>query len=828
VTQTADTTDLSHFVEHLDDGHARMNLAVEGMTCAACMMRVEGGLTALPNVTRARVNLTNGRVAVEWEDGRLDPAAIVAKVNALGYKAYPFDTRRVENAEQDEARFLLRCLGVAAFASMNIMLLSVSVWSGNATDITPEQRDFFHWLSALIALPAVAYAGRPFFRSAARALMSGHLNMDVPITLGVVLALALSVFETLHHAHNAYFDSAVMLLTFLLAGRYLDQNMRRRTRAVAVNLAALKAETAVKFVSADEIREVPVEAIEAGDIVLVRPGERIAVDGEVIEGRSEVDQSLVTGETTPVNAEKGTAVYAGTLNLSGTLRVRVGAVAEGTLLDEVSRLLDKAVETRAGYVRLAERAAQLYAPVVHLTALATLIGWLVLGASWHDAIVTAIAVLIITCPCALGLAIPAAQVVAAGALFRSGVLLNTGDAIERLAAVDTIVFDKTGTLTLPEPEVVNAAAIPPDMLALAGRLALTSHHPLAGAVARAANATQPLPGAIEEPGQGVRATYRFPSEHFGSDDVRLPELPPPERGRSTGDSSPRGGHQSAHLPSPDLRSGPPLSGEGHSAVGDGGTNGQDHAIDLRLGRPAFCRAEAEAAGVVASDPEASAIAFACGDARYVFAVRQRIRADAGETIAALKARGYAIEILSGDREPAVAHVAAALGIADARAAVSPAEKIAQIDELKRAGKHVLMVGDGINDAPALAAANVSLSPVTAAHLTQAAADAIFLSDRLQPVADALAASRRAKRIMSQNLWLAVIYNAIAVPIAIAGLVTPLIAALAMSGSSILVTTNSLRARARRGPGSARPLANEVRQLADQDTGLPASAGSNPV
>ncbi|HEX5846528.1 MAG TPA: heavy metal translocating P-type ATPase [Rhodoplanes sp.] len=748
-----ETTDLSHFVERLDDGRARMNLAVEGMTCAACMLRVEGGLTALPNVTRARVNLTNGRVAVEWREGKLDPSAIVGKLNALGYKAYPFDTRRAESKEQDEARFLLRCLGVAAFASMNVMLLSVSVWSGNATDITPEQRDFFHWLSALIALPAAAYAGQPFFRSAMRALMGFRLNMDVPITLGVVLALALSVFETLRHAEHAYFDSAVMLLTFLLAGRYLDQNMRRRTRAVAANLAALKAETAVKFVSSDEIREVPVEAIEPGDVVLVRPGERIAVDGEVIEGRSEIDQSLVTGETAHVAAEKGAHVYAGTMNINGTLRVRVGAAAEGTLLDEVTRLLDKAVETRWGYVRLVERAAQLYAPVVHLTALATMLGWVAFGASWHDAIVTAIAVLIITCPCALGLAIPAVQVVAAGALFRSGVLLNSGDAIERLATVDTVVFDKTGTLTLPEPEVVNAADIPPDILALAGRLALTSRHPLAAAVARAADAKLPLAGALEEPGQGVRAAYS-----------------------NTGEAV------------------------------DGG--------ELRLGRPSFCGAEAEAARVTESDPEASAIAFLHGDARYVFAVRQRIRADALEVVTTLKARGYAVEILSGDRMPAVAHVARILGIAEMRAAVTPADKIAHIEELKRAGRNVLMVGDGINDAPALAAANVSLSPVTAAHLTQSAADAVFLGDRLEPVAAALAIARRAKRIMSENLWMAVVYNAIAVPVAIVGLATPLIAALAMSGSSILVTTNSLRARA---AGSARPRASG-------DPGLPKQAG----
>ena len=720
-----ETTDLSHFIEHLDDGRARINLAVEGMTCAACMLRVEGGLTALPNVTRARVNLTNGRVAVEWREGAIDPAAIVGKLTALGYRAYPYDTRRVEAKEQEESRFLLRCLGVAAFASMNVMLLSVSVWSGNATDITPEQRDFFHWLSALIALPAAAYAGQPFFRSAIRALMGFRLNMDVPITLGVVLALTLSVFETLRHAEHAYFDSAVMLLTFLLAGRYLDQNMRRRTRAVAANLAALKAETAVKFVSPEEIREVPVVAIEPGDLVLVRPGERIAVDGEVIEGRSEIDQSLVTGETAHVTAERGTAVYAGTLNINGTLRVRVGAAAEGTLLDEVTRLLDKAMETRSGYVRLAERAAQLYAPVVHLTALATMLGWVALGASWHDAIVTAIAVLIITCPCALGLAIPAVQVVASGALFRTGVLLNSGDAIERLAGVDTVVFDKTGTLTLPEPEVVNAADIPADVLALAGRLALASRHPLAGAVARA-DATAPLAGAIEEPGQGVRATL------------------------------------------------------------DG--------VALWLGRPSFCGSEAAAARVAETDPEASTIAFSQGEARYVFAVRQRIRADAVETVARMKAEGCAVEILSGDRPEAVLQVARLLDIAEARAAVTPADKIAHIEQLKRAGRNVLMVGDGINDAPALAAANVSLSPVTAAHLTQSAADAVFLGDRLEPVATALAIAKRAKRIMSENLWLAVVYNAIAVPIAILGYATPLIAALAMSGSSILVTTNSLRAR----------------------------------
>ena len=727
----SETRDLSAFIERLDGGIARMDLAVDGITCAACMAKIESDLARVPNVTRARVNLTNRRLALEWREGALEPSQVIERLAELGFTAYPFNPGRAEAAEEQESRFLMRCLAVAAFAAMNIMLLSVSVWSGNVTDITTEQRDFFHWLSALIALPAAAYAGQPFFRSAVRALLSRSLNMDVPITLGVVLALGMSVIETLGHTHHAYFDSAMMLLTFLLVGRFLDQNMRRRTRAVAANLAALKAETAVKFITPEEIREVPVSTIQPGDLVLVRPGERISVDGVVVDGRSEIDQSLVTGETAPLAAVRGTNVYAGTVNLSGTLRLRVAAAAKGTLLDEVTRLLDNAVQARSRYVRLAERAAKLYAPLVHATALTTFVGWVAFGASWHDAIITAIAVLIITCPCALGLAIPAVQVVASGALFRAGVLLNAGDAIERLADADTIVFDKTGTLTLPEPEVVNAAQIPAELLRMAGRLALASRHPLAAAVARAGGAKVPLEGALEEPGQGV------------------------------------------------------------SAVVDG--------TELRLGRPSFCGAEREAEALARSDPQSSQIAFAHGQDRYVLAVRQRLRGDAVAVVAELRGRGLALEILSGDRADAVESIARELGIARWRAEVTPADKIAHIEALKLKGRKVLMVGDGLNDAPALAAADVSLSPISAVHLAQAAADAVFLGERLAPVADALRIAPKAKRLMRENLWLAVVYNAIAVPIAIAGLATPLVAAIAMSGSSLLVTANALRARPSRRP-----------------------------
>jgi len=717
----AEALDLSLYVEHRD-GIAHIDLAVEGIACGACIRKIESGVKALPGILDARLNFANRRLAVDWREGQLDAARVVAALDRIGYRAHPF---RPERAELDEARhaaWLMRCLAVAGFAAMNIMLLSVSVWSGNVTDMTPETRDFFHWLSALIALPAAAYAGQPFFLSALAALRAHRLNMDVPISLGVILALAMSVVETIGHAAQAYFDSAVMLLFFLLCGRYLDHAMRRKTRAVAGNLAALKAETAHRIDARGEIVMVPSVALGAGDRLLVRPGERVPADGVMLTGDSEIDESLVTGETGLRTVAPGAVIYAGSTNFSGALTMRVTAAGPGTLIDEVERLLDKAVAARSRYRRLADRAARFYAPLVHATAALTAVGWLIAGASLHDAIVTAIAVLIITCPCALALAIPAVQVVASGALFRRGIILNAGDAIERLAEIDTVVFDKTGTLTLPEPRLANAGEIAPDLLEVAARLALSSRHPLAVAVARAAREARPFDGATEEPGQGVRALV------------------------------------------------------------DG--------AEARLGSPAFC---GTADKIAIDAPGTSVIAFAHAGRHAVLAVRQQLRPDAAAVARALAARGLDLQVMSGDRPDAVVPIANALGISNWRGGMKPAEKIAAIGTLAAAGRRVLMVGDGINDAPALAAAHVSLSPISAAHLAQAQADAVFLGDKLAPVLDAVAVARRAHALMRQNLWLAVIYNTIAVPIAIAGVATPLIAAIAMSGSSLLVTLNALRA-----------------------------------
>ena len=717
-----ETLDLSLYAKPVGNGTSGMELAIDGIACGACIARVEGAVKQVPGVTEARLNFTNRRLHVAWADGAVKPAEILRALEASGYHGHPFMPLRAEQEEALEARRLMRCLAVAGFATMNIMLLSVSVWSGNVTDITPETRDFFHWASALIALPAAAFAGRPFFASAWRALRSRAVNMDVPISLGVILALAMSLVETANHAEHAYFDSALMLLFFLLVGRTLDHAMRRKTRAVAGNLAALKADTAHRFMG-EELVSVPVAVLKAGDRLLVKPGERVPADGTVLRGNSEIDESIVTGETARRRIGPGNTIYAGCTNYSGALTLQVTAAGGTSLIDEIEKLLDKAAGAKSRTMRLADRAARIYAPVVHLTAALTFIGWLVAGASIHDALITAIAVLIITCPCALALAIPAVQVVASGALFRSGVILNAGDAIERLAAIDTVVFDKTGTLTLPEPRVVNAPSLEPDLLQAAARLALSSRHPLALALSREATTRTPFDGAVEHPGRGVCAIV--------------------------------------------------------------------DAVEMRLGSPEFCNV------VDMHESTASVICFRYGNGSAVIEIAQRLRPDAVEVVRSLRERGLDLCILSGDRAGSVAPVAKALGIEGWQAELKPADKIARIEEWKAHGCRVAMVGDGLNDAPSLAAAHVSLSPISAADLTQAHADAVFLGEQLKPVLDAITVASRARSLMTENLGLAMIYNAIAVPVAIAGAVTPLIAALAMSGSSLLVTLNALRAGGRR-------------------------------
>lgn len=744
---TVHQRDWQAFVTPGKDGAVHMDLAVDGITCAACMGEIERGLHRLPGIRNARVNLTSQRLAVDWVQDETGADEIVAELERLGYAAHPFDPASQRERQDKTGKQLLRCLAVAGFAGMNIMLLSVSVWSGNATDITPETRDFFHWLSALIALPTVAYSGRPFAKSAFKALAAGRLNMDVPIVIGVFLAVALSVVQTIQHHHHAYFESAVMLLFFLLIGRYLDHNMRGRTRSFAENIAALKAEVAARINPDGTVREVPLSKIETGDLVMVSGGERVPVDGVVETGASEIDQSLVTGESVLVPVNPGQRVYAGTLNGAGALQVRVEAASGATLLDEVNRLLETASQAKSKYVRVADRAARLYAPLVHGAAAITFLGWLLAGLAWQPALVISISVLIITCPCALGLAVPAVQVVASGQLFRCGVLLNSSDAIERLADIDTILFDKTGTLTLAEPELCSEIDTEDDTVLLAGRLALASRHPLSAALVKATGAITPLAEVTEVSGAGLETE---------------------------------------------------VAGK-----------------TLRLGSPMFCGASHQQIEQALSEtPGASLLAIRHGDAPVrLLTFRQSLRPDARAVIDQLKADGFALEIVSGDTEPAVADCARALDVEAWQAGMKPASKIARLEALQAEGRNVLMVGDGLNDAPALAGANVSLSPVSAVHLSQAAADAVFLGEKLQPVADALRLSKRARAAIEQNLWISVVYNIIAVPIAVAGFVTPLMAAVAMSASSLAVTANALKLRFGETANSREPV--PVRKSQDQ-------------
>ncbi len=715
MTDTA--LDANLFV-HGDGNTAQIDLVVEGMHCAGCMQKIENGLGGLQGVTKARCNLSTKRVAVSWDKGQTTGDAVIAKLDAIGFTAVPFDPKLVGTIDETEARQLLRAMGIAGFAAANVMLLSVSVWSGLVSDMELETRALFHWLSALIALPAVAYAGRPFFSSAWRALKVRTTNMDVPISLAVLLACSMSLVQTLQNAEHVYFDASITLLFFLLIGRYLDVQTRAKACSVAQNLLALRAVAATLVDTDGTTRAVPVDTLEPGMIVSVATGQRLPADGIVTNGTSDIDTSLVTGESLPATATIGTIVYAGTLNLSGPLLVKVTAKDDASLLAEIVRLMESAEQGRAGYVRLADRIARKYAPTVHALAAATLILWMVLGEGWQVGLMNAIAVLIITCPCALGLAVPVVQVVASGRLLKLGVLVKAPDALERLAQIDTIVFDKTGTLTLGEPKLTNAHDIAPGDLVLAAALGSRSNHPLARAVSNArAHAGVALANITETPGYGVEAEYR---------------------------------------------------GE-----------------TLRLGNRTWTDAE----GPVAAGPELWLRHGTNAPVQFTFA--DLLRDDAKAVVSHLS-RNHEVVLLSGDQKSVAKSVANDLGIENWAAEQTPADKIAKIDAMTKAGKTVLMVGDGLNDAPALKAAHVSMSPASAADISQTAADFVFQGAHLAPVADTLQTAARSRALVFQNFGLAIGYNVIAVPLAVMGFVTPLVAAVAMSSSSLIVTLNALR------------------------------------
>ncbi|WP_114965410.1 heavy metal translocating P-type ATPase [Alkalilacustris brevis] len=492
----------------VQDKGARLLLSLPTIHCAGCIAAVERGLARHPGIRSARVNLTLRRVSV---DAAPDVTAdeVIKQLEGLGYEAHELDPGILSVTETDrQGRDLLMRMGVAGFAMMNVMLLSVGVWSG-ATDAT---RDLFHLISALIAIPTVAFAGQPFFRSAARALRAGRLNMDGPISLALVLTVLISLYETLQSGAHAYFEAAVMLCFFLLAGRYLDYRARAVARSAAQELAALEVPRAIRLQDGQQ-HTVSVSDLVPGDLVLVRPGGRVPVDGVVVAGRSEIDRSLLTGETLPAVIAEGAELSTGEVNLTGPLTVRVTAAGKDSSLHRMADLVAAAESARTRYTTLADRAARAYAPTIPLLSLGAFLAWMYLsGGDLRLSVNIAVATLIITCPCALGLAVPAVVTAASGKLFRKGLLIKDGTALERLAEVDTVVFDKTGTLTMGTPVPDNLDDHPESALGVALGLAEASGHPLARALARALNARGIRPAEIEDlreaPGYGVQGLWQ--------------------------------------------------------------------------------------------------------------------------------------------------------------------------------------------------------------------------------------------------------------------------------------------------------------------------------
>jgi P-type Cu2+ transporter len=698
-------------------GLCRLSLMVEGLQCGACVWLIEQSLLCEPGVEQARVSLSTRRLTLAWRQGKADPVRLIDRIQHLGYRLVPYDPCVLRSADDAESKALLRAMAVAGFAAGNIMLFSVSVWAGHVEGMASGTRDLFHWISALIAMPVVAYAGQPFFRSALEAIRSGRTNMDVPISLAIILAPSISLVETFGGGAHAYFDSAVTLLFFLLIGRYLDRRVRARARLAVEQLTALNG-TAATVIDADgRTRDLPPTAVQPGMRVLVAAGGRIPVDGVIESGVSDLDLSILTGESAPAARKMGDEVFAGAVNLTAPLRVVTRQSGSRTLLADIIGLMEAAEARRGRYVRIADRVARYYSPVVHSVALLTFLGWTLLGGlAWQPALLIAVAVLIITCPCALALAVPVVQVAASQRLARAGILLKAGDALERLREVDHVVFDKTGTLTTGE------LRLPPDAnreaLAIASSIAAASRHPLARAIRRAAPDVPAKDDVQEIPGNGLEFRGDSGSWRLGS----------------------------------------------HAFVDEADDGDEAPSLWLR-------------------GPNQPAVRFRFAD---------EIRPDAVAAIETLRALGCTVEISSGDRPAAVAAIAVRLGISSWRGGMRPADKVEHLEQLRTVGSRVLMVGDGLNDAPGLAAAHVSIAPATGTDVTQSAADIVFQGASLMAVPDALLLSRKADRLMRQNLALALFYNLAAVPLAIVGLVTPLIAALAMSSSSILVICNALR------------------------------------
>lgn len=723
-----------NFVQPIGEHEREASLILEGITCAACVWLNEAHLTKQPGVTAVDINYATRRARVRWDERVTKLSTLLEAIQAIGYRAHPYDATKSEQLAQKERRAAQWRLFVAGFGMMQVMMYAVPVYMADG-DMTPDIERLMRWASLLLTIPVIGYSAAPFFVSAWRDLRLARVGMDVPVALGVGSAFLASVWATLTGKGEVYFDSVTMFVFFLLSGRYLEMMARQKaTRGVEALARAIPAfAERLPHWPESSAERVAVAHLAAGDVVRVKPGETIPGDGIVIDGESSTDESLLTGESRPVGKHVGDAVTGGSVNVASPLTIRLERVGEATRLSSIRRLMEQAAAEKPRLVQLADRIAQRFVWALLALALATAIYWYYVDPS--QALWICVAVLVVSCPCALSLATPAALTVATGALAKMGVLVTRGHAIETLARANHWLFDKTGTLTLGRPTVVAmrvaAGLSEAEVFAEVRALEQVSEHPLARAL-------------CEKVGAGETA----PASRLAA-----------------------------------------LTGQGIEAVVSGRT--------VRIGTPAFIAALhgqplPEELGCWLADGDTL---VALGDAhgwRAWFRLSDGLRPGAKGALARLKAAGAKLTILSGDAPETVAAVARTLGVADHRGGMTPEAKHAAVREIQAGGATVAMVGDGVNDAPVLAQAHVSVAMGGGTDLARSQADVILLADDLGPLADGVELARRSLRIIHQNLSWAFVYNLLAIPLAMAGWVTPWMAGIGMSASSLLVVLNALR------------------------------------
>lgn len=711
-----------NYLEHISssDKGNQIFLLIEGIHCGACVWLIENTLKKQRGVTAARINLSTKRLLLEWSGEQEYIYELISILEQLGYRAVPFVAEELDVEQKRNEQQLLKCLIIAGVVSMQVMMLTVGVWVGNIYDSMGEYtRLILHLIAALITIPAVIYSGMPFFRSAFVALKAKRSNMDVPISIGVISSVLISIQETINSGEYTYYDAAISLLFVLLIGRYLDMRTRNKARREAHNLILSQPRSVTIYDDNNTLKLIDVKRAQIGQIAFIASGERIPIDGVVVEGVGEVDNSIITGETLAVRVYKGSEVFAGSINLGAALKIRINTLSDHTLLSEIIKLIENAEQGRAKYVMIADKVAAFYTPFVLILSSLTFCIWrFILNALFSEALLHSVAVLIITCPCALALAVPIVQIVAVMRLMKQGILVKTADALEKIAEIDTIVFDKTGTLTEGRPYWINQNDFTKEEIMLIASLANQSKHILLTSIKDSYNGNLYEIQAHEEKGSGLKAVW-------------------------------------------------------HDEV-------------LKLGSREWCAVQQEL-----DDDEHLEIWFAWRDVKKRLILQDQLRPEAPQVIYQLKNLGYQILLLSGDRTKAVELVASQIKIDYYESMLKPHDKYRRIGELQKEGMVVLMVGDGLNDAAALKVARASLSLASGLAITQNNADIIFQTN-LNSVVEILSIAKKSGVLVRENLLLSLLYNVITIPIAMFGLVTPLIAALAMSSSSILVTLNAMR------------------------------------